>query len=102
MPWVEEVFKRFAGPYYITEPVLTEVAHLTGKDKLIVDALKSGKFLVPEGLEHCHFLRSAARPGCGLKHRPGAFGGLGGDTPPNSQARTPGADACATSPVEML
>jgi len=48
--WVEEVFKRFAGPYYVTEPVLTEVAHLTGRDKLIIEALKSGKFLVPEGL----------------------------------------------------
>jgi uncharacterized protein len=50
LPWVEEVFKRFAGPYYVTEPVLTEVAHLTGRDKLIVEALKSGRFLVPEAL----------------------------------------------------
>jgi hypothetical protein len=50
LPWVQEVFKRFAGPYYVTEPVLTEVAHLTGRDKLIVEALKSGKFLLPEGL----------------------------------------------------
>lgn len=49
--WVEEAFKRFAGPYYVTEPVLTEVAHLTGRDRLIVEALKSGKFLVPEGLQ---------------------------------------------------
>jgi hypothetical protein len=32
LPWVEEVFKSFAGPYYVTEPVLTEVAHLTGRD----------------------------------------------------------------------
>lgn len=50
LAWVEEVFKRFAGPYYVTEPVLTEIAHLTGRDKLIVEALKSGKLLVPEGL----------------------------------------------------
>src|SRR5205814_7897235 len=50
LPWVEEVFKRLAGPYYFTEPVLTEVAHLTGRDNLIVKALKSGKFLVPEWL----------------------------------------------------
>jgi uncharacterized protein len=50
LPWVEEVFKRFAGPYYVTEPVLTEVAQLTGRHKLIVEALKSGRFLVPEGL----------------------------------------------------
>ena len=38
LPWVEGVFKRFAGPYYATEPVLTEVAHLTGRNKLIVEA----------------------------------------------------------------
>lgn len=50
LSWVEEVFKRFAGPFYITEPVLTEVAHLTGRDRLIVEALRSAKFLVPEGL----------------------------------------------------
>lgn len=50
LPWIEEAFKRFTGPYYVTEPVLTEVAHLTGRDKLIIEALKSGKFLVPEGL----------------------------------------------------
>ena len=25
--WVEEVFRRFAGPYYVTEPVLTEIVH---------------------------------------------------------------------------
>jgi len=50
LPWVEELFQRFAGPYYVTEPVLTEVALLTGRDKLIVEALKSGRFLLPEGL----------------------------------------------------
>src|SRR5690348_16095831 len=50
LSWVEEVFKRFAGPFYLTEPVLTEVAHLTGRDRLIVEALRSDKFLVPEGL----------------------------------------------------
>ncbi len=50
LAWIEEIFERFAGPYYVTEPVLTEIAHLTGRDKLIVEALKSGRFLVPEGL----------------------------------------------------
>lgn len=30
--------------------MLTEVAHLTGRDKLILEALRCGKFLVPEGL----------------------------------------------------
>jgi predicted nucleic acid-binding protein len=48
--WVAGIFNRFVGPYYVTEPVLTEVAHLTGRDRLIVEALKSGKFLVREGL----------------------------------------------------
>jgi len=46
--WIEQLFQRFTGPYYLTEPVLTEVARLTGRDKLIVEGLKSGKFLVPE------------------------------------------------------
>jgi hypothetical protein len=49
LSWVEGVFKRFAGPYYVTEPVLTEVAHLTGRDRHIVEALKSGKFTCARG-----------------------------------------------------
>jgi predicted nucleic acid-binding protein len=50
LSWIEQLFLRFSGPYYVTEPVLTEVAHLTGRDKLIVSGLRSGKFLLPEGI----------------------------------------------------
>jgi hypothetical protein len=49
-------------------------------------------------LERFHFLCSTARPGCGLKHRLGAFEGLGGETPPPLA----GVDACATSFLESL
>ena len=75
LPWVEEVFKRFAGPFYITEPVLTEVAHLTGRDRLIVEALRSGKFLVPEGLIQRGSNRALAalRPLCPLVAIPNPF-----------------------------
>ena len=40
-------------------------------------------------LEHLHFVCSAARPGCGLKHRPGAFGDLAARRRRYSQAWTP-------------
>jgi predicted nucleic acid-binding protein len=50
MAWVEALFERFTGPYYVTEPVLTEIAHMTNRDKQIVEGLKSGKFLLPEGM----------------------------------------------------
>ena len=50
LSWVEQMFHRYTGPYYLTEPVLTEIAHLTGRAQLIVEALKSGKFLLPETL----------------------------------------------------
>lgn len=48
--WVEAIFREFSGPYYVTEPVLTEVAHLTGRDRLIVEGLRSGRFLLTDGL----------------------------------------------------
>ena len=49
-PWAKNLFLKFSGPYYTTEPVLTEIAHLTGKDQLIIEGLRTGKFLVPEHL----------------------------------------------------
>lgn len=30
--WAQALFKKYGGPFYTTEPVLTEVAHLTGQD----------------------------------------------------------------------
>lgn len=48
--WVESLFRRFSGPYHVTEPILTEVAHLTGRDRLIVEGLRDGRFLLADGL----------------------------------------------------
>ncbi|HEV2437654.1 MAG TPA: hypothetical protein VG077_16795 [Verrucomicrobiae bacterium] len=50
LAWARNIFERFSGPYYVTEPILAEVAHLTGKDKLIVEGLRAGKFLLPQTL----------------------------------------------------
>jgi predicted nucleic acid-binding protein len=48
--WVHDLFQRFSGPYYVTEPMLTEVSHLTGRDKAIIEGLRTGRFLLTEGL----------------------------------------------------
>src|SRR5262245_55935482 len=47
---VKESFQKLTGPYHVSEPVLTEVAHLTGRDRQILEALRTGKFLLTEGL----------------------------------------------------
>lgn len=69
LPWVEDLFRRFSGPYYVTEPVLTEVSHLTGRDNLILEALRAGRFLVPERiLDHLGDIETSLRrfPHCDL------------------------------------
>ena len=48
--WALELFKTYAGPFYTSEPVLTEVAHLTGRDREIVDGLRAGRFLLEGGM----------------------------------------------------
>lgn len=50
LSWVENLFVKFSGPYHVTEPILTEVAHLTGRDKAIVQGLNEGRFLLTDGL----------------------------------------------------
>src|SRR5262249_9532789 len=49
-PWSRTVFKTYSGPFYVSEPILTEVAHLTGNDRTIVKGLKSGRLLLVDGL----------------------------------------------------
>ena len=44
--WAKNLFTKFTGPYFTTESVLTEVAHMTGQDTLIVEGVRSGKFIV--------------------------------------------------------
>ncbi len=48
--WAQSVFGQFSGPYYVSEAVLTEVAHLTGRDRSIVEGLRDGRFLLSDGL----------------------------------------------------
>jgi hypothetical protein len=48
--WAVQLFERFAGPFYVTEPILTEVAHLTGRDRAILTGLRNGRFLLKWGL----------------------------------------------------
>jgi predicted nucleic acid-binding protein len=48
--WSGELFKAYSGPFYVSEPILTEVAHLTGRDMAIVEGLKTGRFLLADSL----------------------------------------------------
>ena len=49
--WARQLFQKFTGPFFTTEPVLTEVAHMTGQDTLIVEGVRSGKFIVAGSLQ---------------------------------------------------
>src|SRR5258708_1302293 len=39
-------FGRFTGPFYATQLIPAEVAHLTGRDREIVAAFKAGRFIL--------------------------------------------------------
>lgn len=43
--WAISILEKFPGPYLTTEPVLTEVAHMTGKDAEIIEGIRLGRFL---------------------------------------------------------
>ena len=49
--WALELFQKYQGPYFTTESVLTEVAHMTGKAAQIISAIRAGRFLF-EGSLH--------------------------------------------------
>jgi predicted nucleic acid-binding protein len=48
--WAVDLFNTYAGPFYSSEPVLVEVAHLTGKDREIVQGLRARKLLLSPGM----------------------------------------------------
>jgi predicted nucleic acid-binding protein len=48
--WAQDLFSRYSGPFYVSEAILTEVAHLTGRDRLIVEGLREGRLLLSDGL----------------------------------------------------
>jgi len=45
------IFKKYGGPFYTTEPVLTEVAHMTGRDAAIIEGVKTGRLIVAGSLQ---------------------------------------------------
>ena len=49
--WARQLFDQYAGPFHVSESVLTEVAHITGRDRLIADCVRSGYFLLSEGFK---------------------------------------------------
>jgi predicted nucleic acid-binding protein len=44
--WAEQLFRRFTGPFYVSELVLSEVSHLTGRDRDILAGLKAARFIL--------------------------------------------------------
>jgi len=48
--WAVAIFKQYPGPYLTTELVLAEAAHMTGKDREIVEAIRAGRLLLDGGL----------------------------------------------------
>jgi len=44
--WAEAVFTEFTGPFYVTEFILCEVSHLTGRDRELLEGLKTGRFII--------------------------------------------------------
>jgi len=44
--WAQKIFREFSGPFYVTELVLSEVSHLTGRDADILAGLKTGRFII--------------------------------------------------------
>ena len=48
--WAQSIFKEYGGPFYTTESVLTEVAHMTGQDDLVIEGVKTGRFVVAGSL----------------------------------------------------
>ena len=49
--WVEALFKRYTGPFYVTEPVLTEIAYMTGRDREVLQGLRTGRLILAINLK---------------------------------------------------
>ena len=43
--WANALLKQYPGPYLTTEFVLSEVAHMTGKDAEIIEGVRTGRFV---------------------------------------------------------
>ena len=49
--WAQQLFRTYQGPFYTSELVLSEVAHLTGRDVEIVELINSGFLLLGASLQ---------------------------------------------------
>ena len=49
--WANALLKQYPGPYLTTEFVLSEVAHLTGKDAEIIEGVRTGRFIFSGSLK---------------------------------------------------
>jgi predicted nucleic acid-binding protein len=50
--WARRIFQKYSGPFHVTEPILTEVAHLTGRDRMIIEGVRSGRFILESGFQN--------------------------------------------------
>lgn len=48
--WADNIFKEYQGPFFTTESVLTEVAHMTGQDALVIEGVRTGRFIISGSL----------------------------------------------------
>jgi predicted nucleic acid-binding protein len=67
--WARQIFKKYHGPFYVTELILAEVAHLTDRDEELAVMIRAGKLMPGAGIwedagaiERC----VKAYPHCGL------------------------------------
>lgn len=44
--WAIDLLRKFTGPFYVTELVLAEVSHMTGRERDIIAGLKNGRFIL--------------------------------------------------------
>jgi predicted nucleic acid-binding protein len=49
--WAKDLLKKHPGPYLTTEFVLSEVAHMTGKDAEIIEGVRTGRFIFDGSLK---------------------------------------------------
>ena len=67
--WAQEAFQQFTGSFYVSELILSEVSHLTGRDREILEGLKEGRFILGANLgeDFASLERSCGRyPHCDL------------------------------------
>ena len=44
--WAVRLFQTFRGPFHTSELVLSEVAHLTGRDSSVMEGVRTGRLVI--------------------------------------------------------